>query len=268
MRYKSLLAVWLFTVCTAPAAWSVGPPSLFLDELTWMEVRDAIADGYTTIILPTGGTEQNGPHMVLGKHNVIVRHAAGEIARRLGNALVAPVLAYVPQGTTDPPSGHMRFPGTITLPEDVFARVVEHAARSFRAHGFRDIVLIADSGGNVGALRTVSEALNTAWQDDPARVHFADEFMRGEVFRRWLLSQGETAAGIGSHAGIMDTSVAMAVDPALIRRERLASGHEFSVTGVSGDPTRASEAYGRKGLAIQVDSAVAQIRRLVGNHDN
>ena len=87
---------------------------IFLEDMTWVEVRDAVVAGTRTVIIPTGGTEQNGPHMVLGKHNYLVRYKAGEIAKQLGGTLVAPVMAYVPEGTIDPPSGHMRFAGTIT----------------------------------------------------------------------------------------------------------------------------------------------------------
>lgn len=244
-------------------ALAAGPPSVFIEKLTWTEVRDALADGYTTIIIPTGGTEQNGPHMVLGKHNAIVEHAAGRIAARLGRALVAPVMAYVPEGPLDPPAGHMRFPGTITLPEYVFMQVVEHAARSFQVHGFTDIVLIGDSGGNLNGLDQVAMALNDEWSDTAARVHFIGEFTRGEEFRQWLLSQGESERQIGHHAGIMDTSVAMAVDPALVRPDRLAPSADFGSTGVLGDPTRANAAYGAKGLAIQIDGAVERIRELI-----
>ncbi len=118
------------------------PDTVFLEELTWTEVRDAIQAGKTTVIIATGGTEQNGPHMVLGKHNFIVKHTAEQIARRLGDALVAPVVAYVPEGELDPATGHMRFSGTITLPNEYFMKLVEYAARSFRVHGFKDIVLI------------------------------------------------------------------------------------------------------------------------------
>ena len=95
-----------FILCTAfcllasSALAAEVPDTVFIEELTWTEVRDAIKAGKTTIIFPTGGTEQNGPHMVLGKHNFVVKHAAEQIARRLGNALVAPVLAYVPEGTS------------------------------------------------------------------------------------------------------------------------------------------------------------------------
>ena len=87
----------LIAICCCVFALSAhAADSVFIEELTWVEVRDAIKAGKTTIIFPTGGTEQNGPHMVLGKHNFIVKHAAGEIARRLGNALVAPVLTAHP----------------------------------------------------------------------------------------------------------------------------------------------------------------------------
>lgn len=261
---------WLWAGCLLASAWGAGapaaePPTVFIEKLTWTEVRDALADGYTTIIIPTGGTEQNGPHMVLGKHNAIVEHAAGRIAARLGNALVAPVMAYVPEGPVDPPSGHMKFPGTITLPERVFMQVVEYAARSFRAHGFTDIVLIGDSGGNLNGLNEVALALNDQWGGAGARVHFIAEFTRGAAFRSWLLAQGETVEQIGYHAGIMDTSVAMAVDPSLVRPEHLAASDDFDTTGVLGDPQRARADYGEKGLAIQIDGAVARIRELTGN---
>ncbi|HZV92841.1 MAG TPA: creatininase family protein, partial [Caldimonas sp.] len=114
--------------------------------MTWTEVRDAIAAGRTTVIVPVGGTEQSGPHIALGKHNVRARLLAGRIARALGNALVAPVVAYVPEGSIDPPSGHMRFPGTISVSDAAFRGVLEGAARSLRRAGFRDIVLIGDHG--------------------------------------------------------------------------------------------------------------------------
>src|SRR5450432_4776834 len=91
--------------------------SVFMEEMTWTDVRDAIAASRTTIIVPIGGTEQNGPHMALGKHNARARALAEKIARELGNALVAPVIAYVPEGSVDSPTGHMRFPGTITIPD-------------------------------------------------------------------------------------------------------------------------------------------------------
>ena len=237
--------------------------TVFIEELTWIEVRDAIKAGKTTVIFPTGGTEQNGPHMVLGKHNFIVKHAAEQIARRLGNALVAPVLAYVPEGGIDPPSGHMRYPGTISLPDDVFMKVTEYAARSFRANGFKDIVLIGDSGGNQKPLQTVASSLSGQWAKSNVRVHFVSEYYNESAFREWLRSQAEKPEDIGAHAGIVDTSQLMAVNPNGIRRDKLVSGGDHNVSGVTGNPARASVAYGKKGLEMKIEAAVAQIRKLI-----
>ena len=146
------------------------PNTVFLEDLTWMEVRDAVLAGTTTVIIPTGGTEQNGPHMVLGKHNYLIKYKAGQIAERLGTTLVAPVMAYVPEGDVDPPTGHMRFAGTITMPPDVFEKVLEFAARSLKQHGFLDIAFIGDSGGNQAAQLAVADTLNREWANALARV--------------------------------------------------------------------------------------------------
>ncbi len=239
------------------------PDTVFLEELTWTEVRDAIQAGNTTVIIPTGGTEQNGPHMVLGKHNFIVKHTAEQIARGLGNALVAPVVAYVPEGELDPPTGHMRFSGTITLPNEYFMKLVEYAARSFRVHGFKDVVLIGDSGGNQDGLKTVSEMLNEEWANSDIRVHFvSDYYSDNNGFSDWLESQGESQ-GHSGHAGLDATSELMAIDSTLIRMDKRAKGTEILPNGVRGDPTRASLRSGMKGLELKIEAAVAQTRALI-----
>jgi len=240
--------------------------SVFLEELTSIEVRDLVRAGTTTVLIPTGGTEQNGPHMALGKHNAVMRWAAEQIARRLTGALVAPVLAYVPEGAVDPPTGHMRFPGTLTLPPADFQRLVEHAARSLRAAGFRDVVLIGDSGDNQAPLRAAAARLNREWAAGPARAHFVSDYYTAGAdprgpFQTWLRAQGEAPSAIGTHAGLADTSMLLAVDPRMIRTDRLAAAG--SEPGVAGDPARATAAYGRRGMEMRVDAAVAQIRALI-----
>lgn len=258
---RLILCISLLAAVSAFAAHT--PDTVFLEELTWTEVRDAIRAGKTTIIFPTGGTEQNGPHMVLGKHNFIVRHASERIARSLGNALVAPVLAYVPEGSIDPPTGHMQYPGTITLPDEYFMKVTEYAARSFRANGFKDIVLIGDSGPNQKGLQAVAAQLNREWANTDVRVHFIPRYYDEGAFRAWLRAQGEKEDDIGTHAGISDTSQLMAVNPAWIRSDRLAATGDRRPTGVTGNPARASAAYGRKGLELKIEGAVEQIRKSI-----
>lgn len=259
------IGLWLI----APALCFAGTPTtVILEDLTWTEVRDALRAGWTTIILPTGGTEQNGPHMALGKHTYIVRYAAEQIARRLGRTLVAPVLAYVPEGDVDPPTGHMRFPGTITLPDDHYVKVVEYAARSFQVSGFKDIVLIGDSGGNQAGQRSVADMLNRQWAASGVRVHHVPDYYTAGYdlngpFATWLRSQGHTSEDIGRHAGMADTSQLLAVAPRLVRAGRPAPGTSDAASGVQGNPAKASAAYGKKGLELRIDAAVLQIRSLM-----
>lgn len=236
------------------------PDTVFIEELTWTEVRDQIKAGKTTVIFGTGGTEQNGPHMVLGKHNFIIKYTAEHIARQLGNALVAPVLAFVPEGDINPPSGHMRFPGAITLPNEHFMKVCEYAARSFRVNGFKDIVFIGDSGGNQAGMKTVAEMLNKEWAGSGVRIHYIAEYYGGTGFSEWLKAQGEKEEDIGSHAGITDTSQVLAIEPKFIRRDKLANKGGSPDSGVSGNPTKASVAYGGKGLDLKIQTAVKKIR--------
>lgn len=236
--------------------------SVFLEELTWTEARDAVRGGKTTIIVPTGGTEQNGPHMVLGKHNIIVKFTAGEIAKRLGNAMVAPVIAYVPEGSIDPPVSHMRFSGTISLPQEHFEKVLEFTARSFRAHGFLDIVLLGDSGGNYAGQRAVAQALNKEWASTSIRVHSVEANYDANGSAEWLRRQGETAESIGTHAGIPDTSQMLALHPDGVRRAKLALGQEDDGSGVTGDPTRATATYGKQLLEFKIAAAVRDIKGL------
>ena len=84
--------------------------SIWIEELTWIEVRDAMAAGKTIAIVSTGGIEQNGPYVAMGKHNYVLQGACEGIARELGNALCAPIIKLVPEGDIDPPTGHMRYP--------------------------------------------------------------------------------------------------------------------------------------------------------------
>lgn len=265
MKLLSILTLTCLLVAPGAAVAQV-PDTVFLDELTWTEVRDKVAAGTTTIIFPTGGTEQNGPHLALGKHHAIMRYTADRIARRLGNALVAPVLDYVPEGNIDPPSGHMRYAGTITLPNEYFMKVAEYAARSFKVHGFKDIVLVGDSGGNQAGLAEVAEMLNAEWADTDVRLyHLDDYYVAGYrppgAWYQWLETQGETPEAIGGHAGILGTSKIMVVDPTLLRPDQVASAVEGN--GVSGDPTHASVAYGERGLEFKIEAALVQLELLM-----
>ena len=185
---------------------------MFIDELTWEETRDAMKAGKTTVIIPTGGTEKNGYHMMLGKHNVIVTHSANLMARRLKNALVAPTIQYVPEGNPDRAG-----PGIISLPSPAYDQLLDAAARSLKAHGFKDIIFIGDSGGNQAGMRAVADALNKEWAGSEYKVFALTDYYEGgrDHYRAWLEAAfGYDDQTIGSHAGISDTSQLLHVRPA------------------------------------------------------
>jgi creatinine amidohydrolase/Fe(II)-dependent formamide hydrolase-like protein len=242
--------------------------TVFLEELTWSELRDLTRSGKTTIIVPIGGTEQNGPHMALGKHNLRVRFLSEKIARALGNALVAPVIAYVPEGGLDPPTGHMRFPGTISVPEEAFEKVLEFAARSFRLAEFRDIVFLGDHGSDQRGEKAVADRLNREWAAKLVRVHAIEEYYRASEaeFRQLLKSKGYREEEVGIHAGLADTSLMLAVDPRLVRTDRPQPGAKLdSGDGVDGDPRRSSAELGQLGVDLIVTRTVDAVRKSIGH---
>ncbi len=259
-----LLAACLAGVSLAHAVAATPPADPFLEDLTWTELRDRVKAGDTTVLVPIGGTEQSGPHLALGKHNLRVKVIAGRIAQRLGNAVVAPTLAYVPEGAIAPPAAHMRFTGTISIPEPVFEALLEATARSFRQHGFRDVVLLGDHGGYQKSLERVAARLNREWAGQPGcRVLALVDYYRVAQtdFVDALRAKGLRDDEIGSHAGLADTALMLAIDPAMVRLgalERAATAGPRE--GGHGDPRRATAELGRLGVERQIERSVQVIR--------
>lgn len=255
-------AITLALLIAAPSARAEQAPSVELEQLTSPEVADLQKQGWTTIIIPTGGTEQNGPQLTLGKHNIIVRYTGAEIAKRAGHTLVAPVLAYVPEGKIDPPEGHMRSPGTISLPEPVFAAVLEAAARSFIATGFKEVLLIGDSGPNQAPQETVAAKLSGEFAGAGVHVFALTDYYAANGEVDWLIGKGETEADIGSHAGIRETSELLAIDPAAVRQDLLTAETAWPET--AGRPDRARADWGQALLELKIAAALRQLRHLRG----
>ena len=250
------------TMTTAPASKTPtkAPDTVFVDELTWEENRDAMKAGKTVFIVPIGGTEKNGYHMVLGKHNYTVTHAANVMARKLKNALVVPTLQYVPEGDPDRQNS-----GAISLPSPAYDGVLDAIARSLRAHGATDILFIGDSGGNQNGMTAVATKLNEEWKGGGTRVYaLTSYYEEGRVhYRAWM----EAAFGygddiIGSHAGISDTSQMLHVRPAGIRKNMLMAWGGPKDSGVSGDPMKATAEIGRMGIEFKVNAAINQYKLL------
>jgi creatinine amidohydrolase/Fe(II)-dependent formamide hydrolase-like protein len=236
--------------------------SLWIEDLTWMEVRDAIRAGKTTVIVASGGIEQNGPYLVTGKHNVVLRGAAEAIAQKLGNALVAPILKLVPEGDFDPPSGHMRYPGTIGLSEETFKAVLRDVASSLKVSGFRHIVFLGDSGGNQRGMKAVAEELTARWGGKPS-VHFIAEFYDYPGLMKWLEEQGYPQVDQGIHDDFGITSIMASVDPESVRyQQRVPKGLD-SINGVKLTPIEKTQEVGRAAIEWRANATVAAILRAI-----
>ena len=249
------LAVALLALAASVA--SAEPGSVYIEDLTSPEVKAAIAAGRTSAIYYAGSTEQNGPHLVLGKHNLIAHYVAGEIARQLGNVLVYPVLPFAPTGE------HLKFAGTVNLSDSTYAAVARDVAASALASGFKSVFLMGDHGGGQQALERVAVELDARAKPKGARVYYVgDAYFEAEKrMRDYLASRGLPTGG---HAGLEDTAMLMFLDPGakLVRRAELARA--AGAAGVDGDPRHATPELGKALLDIKVQAALAQIRRLSG----
>ena len=265
LRRRHFLAFAAASLAAAAArAEETAPPSAFIEDMTWVELRDAVHTGATTALVPTGGSEANGPQLAIGKHNLIVRHCAGAIARRLGSVLVAPVLAYVPEGNFDPPDGNMTLPGTIGVSEATFAAILRDAATSLALAGMTTICFLGDHGLSQRAQAAVAASLTQAWRGRGIRVANLGRYYAANGEPEWLAAQGFGAAEIGDHAGLLDTAELMAADPAAVRAALLSpKTWPAGVTGASGDPSRATAALGEQLLELKIATGVAELHAIL-----
>lgn len=264
LRFPAVLAACLLVgALTRPAAVYAAEAPVMLEEMTSTELRARIDGGATTAIVPIGGTEQSGPYIALGKHNVRAAALARMIAQKLGNAVVAPVVAYVPEGSITPPAGHMKFAGTLSIPESTFEDLLFATGQSLRQHGIRHVVFVGDHGGYQKSETRVAQRLNQAWAKDGkagALALLAYYDVTQAPFITDLEKRGYSRAEIGLHAGLADAALMLAIDKSLVRSEALARGPAPAVKdGVRGDARRASAELGKLGVQRIVDTSVAAI---------
>jgi creatinine amidohydrolase/Fe(II)-dependent formamide hydrolase-like protein len=238
--------------------------SVWVEELTWMEVRDAMKAGKTTVIIPTGGVEQNGPYLATGKHNYVLRGTCEAIARKLGNALVAPIVGFVPEGDIDPPTIHMKYPGTISLTEETYEKLLIDICASFKQHGFAQIILIGDSGGNQKGMKNVAAKLNEKWAGGKTRVHFIPEYYDYPGVTKWLETQGIKQVSEGIHDDFAITSTMMVVDPTTVRMKQRIAAKKFKINGVDLDPPEKTIEWGKKVIDYRAEQTVKAIKKSLG----
>ncbi len=237
--------------------------TVFIEDMTWMEVRDAMRNGKDTVIVATGGVEQNGPYLVTGKHNVVLRGTTEAIARKLGNALVAPIVPFVPEGDIDPPTVHMKYPGTISVTEATYEALLTDICGSLRTHGFKHVILIGDSGGNQNGMKKVAAQLNKSSKG--GRLHYISEYYDFGAVAKWLEQQGIKQTPEGLHDDFAMTAMMMSVDPQSVRaKQRIAAG-KFSINGVDLAPAEKTIRWGRQIINFRAEATEKAILKALLN---
>lgn len=240
-----------------------GVDTVFMEDMTWMEIRDAIKGGKDTVIVATGGLEQNGPYLVSAKHNIVLRATTEALARKLGNALVSSIIQFVPEGDIDPPTGHMKYPGTISLTAATFEALLTDVASSLRTNGFKTIVFIGDSGGNQAGMKKVADALSAKWAaaGSSERIYFVAEYYQYAALQEWVAKDlGIVQVDEGLHDDYAISSMMALVDPASVRFEQRVARGKDTINGVRLSPLAATQANGRKIVDRRVEATVAALQ--------
>ncbi len=236
------------------------PSALWIEEMTWVEVQAALDAGYTSILIPAAGIEQNGLHIPLNKHHKVVHKNAEAIAQKLGNTLIAPVMDYVPEGDIASRAGHMAFAGTISVPEDVFSAVITHTVHSLAAHGFTQFFIMGDSGSTQAAQAHTAKAL----QESNFSAYHIGDYYANAAQEGQLRAQGFNEEAIGGHAGLRDTSEFMYAAPDTVRTDKLGTFSKamYREHGNWGETRKANAALGEQLADIKITRAIAQICRV------
>ena len=260
---KRMLLVFGLILAAVPAF--AQTRSVFTEDLTWYELRDAMAAGKTTAIVFAGGIEQNGPHMALIKHNVIARYAAGKIAEQLGNALVYPIVPFSPAGDMVEKTGHSRFVGTVSLSSEVYLGLMRQVALSALSGGFKNVVIMGDHGQGQSELKLAAESLDAEWRGKGSHVYYV-AFTKATQQTNAYLAERKIPGG--GHAGVAETSQLLFLDSGKgIRKDKLtvAKGQPEPSTGINGDPSPATAEMGKVFLDFKVADAAEQIRKAIAD---
>ena len=238
---------------------------VMMAELTVLEVRDLIKAGTTNALILTGGIESNGPYLVTGKHNFVLEATGEAIARRLGNALLAPVMTIEPG---DPETASS--PGGIRLSQETYRAVMRDMATSLKAQGFQNVLFFGDSGGNQRGMEEVAAELNQKWVGTGARAHYIREYYYEDIWscefiknELKILQQPDNCSATRDlyHDDVHYSSIVATTDPDRIRVQQRMKTDQFSINGVSLAPLEKTIENGKKLIEYRTDITVRAIQK-------
>ena len=239
--------------------------TVWIQEMTWMEVRDALAAGQTTAIIGSGGLEQNGPYSSTGKHNYVLQTTTEAIARKLGNALIAPIVTMEPGN----PEREDLTPGSVFVTQETFRAILTDMSTSLKTMGFKNIIMVADSGSNTRGMTEVTAALNAKWKGNPARVFYITEYYTEDRWSYDYLKEigihqqpdVQSATRYDIHDDYHYESLIAVVEPALIHPKQRTKAGKFSINGVDMESIEQVIENGKKLAAYRAEITVRAIEK-------
>jgi creatinine amidohydrolase len=234
--------------------------TVFMEEMTWLEITNALKAGKTTVILPAGGLEATGPFITLDKHQNMLRGSTDLIARTLGNALIAPVIRYVP------PDDGQRGPyvGDFNITLAAYKSTLTDICNALKVDGFKEIILIGDHQGAQRGMKETAEELGPKWADSSTRVHFVPEYYdRRAVYDFFKTKLGITEGRGGFSDNYYNTSILMAVNPESARLKERTEADQLTVNGVNLKPIEKTISNGKAILQMQADLTVKAIQKVI-----
>jgi creatinine amidohydrolase/Fe(II)-dependent formamide hydrolase-like protein len=245
----------------------VNPPAVrpvetvFMEDMTWLEIKNAMKGGKTTVIVPAGGLEASGPFLILDKHQRMLHGSADMIARKLGDALIAPVIRYVP-----PDDGNRgNYLGDFNISLAAYKSTLSDICAALKNDGFKEIVLIGDHQGAQRGMKEVAEELSRKWTGGSTGVHYIAEYYDRTAVGEYVKSKlgiTETRGGFGDN--YYNTAILLAVSPESARLQERTDARQLTVNGVSLEPVRKTIENGKTILEMQTDLTVQAIRKALG----
>ena len=248
--------------------------SVWIEELTWMEIRDAIRAGSTTALILTGGVESNGPHLASGKHNYSNELMGASVAQALGKTLIAPLVTLEPGR----PSGPVMIGNTGPMvSQETYIAWLTDMGDSLRGMGFTEVYFLGDSGGNRRGMQAAADALNARYNGNPTRFHHVPEFYNHDKVRQYIqetlgipeqLEYNASRGSDGIHEELSISSIMSVIDPTSIRFDQRVKAGRASINGISLEPLSQTQELGRKLIEFRTQITVAAIQALrAGSRD-
>ena len=240
--------------------------SLWIEELTWMEIRDAIRDGNTTVLVLTGGVESNGPHLASGKHNYSNKLMGESVAQALGATLIAPLVTLEPGNPTGPVTIGSTGP---MVSQATYIAWLTDIGDSLRSMGFTQVYFLGDSGGNRRGMQAAADELNDRYGGVPTQFHHVPEFYNHDKVRQYIqetlgipeeMEYQASSGSDGIHEELSITSVMSVIDPTSIRFDQRVEAGRASINGISLLPLSDTQSLGRMVIDFRTRLTVEAIK--------